>query len=78
MSRTVLVVAFTVLCLTEINGMYARSGRPWNLARFGEDKGFVVKDADESNGRGLNQFGDKVIMKLFETYIPLFIKYSNF
>ena len=71
MSRTVLVVAFTVLCLTEINGMYAKD--PRFLARIGDDQGFVAKAADESNGRGLIQFGDKVTLKLFRTNIPLFM-----
>ena len=62
MSRTVFLVALTVLCLTEIHGRYAKDPRFYD--RFGKDQGFVVKAADESNGK-------EVIMKLIRTYISL-------
>ena len=65
MSRTVLVVAFTLLCLSEINGMYTNDRRC--LARHGNDQGLIVTDVDESNGRELKQFDDKVIIKLIQT-----------
>ena len=58
MSRTVLMVAFTLLYLSEINGMSVTD--PRFTARFGRDQGFVVRDASESNGQDLKHFYDKV------------------
>jgi len=57
MSGTVLVVAFTLLCLSEIDGMYAKD--PRFLARLGGDQGYAVNDADEL--KELIQFDDKFV-----------------
>ena len=61
MTRMVVLVVFTLLCMNEIHGLKMFGKDPDYLSRLGRDQGYYAQDGGDSNRRESKNNDDKVI-----------------